>query len=63
MMIHNFVALVVTIIAFSSGVLAILPVSLSGRYLYTSDGNRFFIKGVAYQEQGETIFNYNFKLA
>lgn len=35
-----------------SGVQAIQTVSRAGRYLYTADGNRFYIKGVAYQEQG-----------
>jgi len=34
------------------GVHAIQTVSRSGRYLYTADGNRFYIKGVAYQPQG-----------
>ncbi|KAI0080009.1 hypothetical protein K474DRAFT_1658246 [Panus rudis PR-1116 ss-1] len=38
--------------AFFSGVHAIQKVTRAGRYLYTDDGNRFFIKGVAYQEQG-----------
>ncbi|KAJ7466796.1 1,3-beta-glucanosyltransferase [Mycena galericulata] len=33
--------------------IAALPkVSRTGRYLYTEDGNRFFIKGIAYQTQG-----------
>jgi hypothetical protein len=31
---------------------AISKVTRSGRYLYTEDGNRFYIKGVAYQPQG-----------
>lgn len=35
-----------------SGVQAIQTVSRAGKYLYTADGNRFYIKGVAYQEQG-----------
>jgi hypothetical protein len=34
---------------------AISQVTRQGRYLYTADGNRFYIKGVAYQEQGETV--------
>ncbi|OBZ79073.1 1,3-beta-glucanosyltransferase gel4 [Grifola frondosa] len=38
--------------AFASGVHAIQNVTRTGRYLYTADGNRFFIKGIAYQEQG-----------
>ena len=33
-------------------VLAIQKVTRQGRYLYTDDQNRFYIKGVAYQEQG-----------
>lgn len=33
-------------------VAAIQKVSRTGRYLYTDDGNRFYIKGIAYQEQG-----------
>jgi hypothetical protein len=36
-------------------VLAIQTVTRQGRYLYTSDQNRFYIKGVAYQEQGDVI--------
>jgi hypothetical protein len=32
---------------------AISKVTRQGRYLYTADGTRFYIKGVAYQEQGE----------
>ncbi|KAG6332809.1 hypothetical protein ID866_6281 [Astraeus odoratus] len=38
-----------------SGVYAISTVTRAGRYLYTADGNRFYIKGVAYQEQGSVI--------
>lgn len=38
--------------AILSGVQAIQTVTRAGRYLYTADGNRFYIKGVAYQEQG-----------
>ncbi|EJD04270.1 glycoside hydrolase family 72 protein [Fomitiporia mediterranea MF3/22] len=37
---------------FASSAFAISKVSRAGRYLYTDDGNRFYIKGVAYQEQG-----------
>jgi len=39
-------------LALSSGVYSINKVTRSGRYLYSSDGTRFYIKGVAYQEQG-----------
>jgi hypothetical protein len=35
-----------------SGAQAIQQVTRAGRYLYTADGTRFYIKGVAYQEQG-----------
>ena len=38
--------------AILSSVQAIQTVTRAGRYLYTADGNRFYIKGVAYQEQG-----------
>ncbi|KAI6005009.1 carbohydrate-binding module family 43 protein/Glycoside hydrolase family 72 protein [Pisolithus orientalis] len=38
-----------------SGVHAIQRVSRAGRYLYTADGNRFYIKGVAYQQQGAVV--------
>ena len=36
-------------------VAAIQSVSRAGRYLYTADGNRFYIKGIAYQEQGNRL--------
>ena len=39
--------------SFLTGVDAIQQVTRNGRYLYTADGNRFYIKGVAYQEQGK----------
>lgn len=40
---------------FLAGVDAIQTVTRNGRYLYTADGNRFYIKGVAYQEQGAVV--------
>lgn len=43
--------------SWSLGVQAISKVSRSGRYLYTDDGNRFYIRGIAYQEQGEVNAN------
>lgn len=46
------VAALVAATALLTGVSAIQAVSRAGRYLYTADGNRFFIKGIAYQEQG-----------
>ena len=39
--------------AFTSGVSAVSKITRAGRYLYDESGNRFYIKGVAYQEQGE----------
>ncbi|EIN13413.1 glycoside hydrolase family 72 protein [Punctularia strigosozonata HHB-11173 SS5] len=41
--------------AFASGVNAISKISVGGRYLYDDSGNRFYIKGIAYQPQGEVI--------
>jgi len=34
---------------------AIPKVTRTGRYMYSDDGNRFYIKGIAYQEQGEVV--------
>lgn len=42
-----------------SGVQAVPKVSRAGKYLYNADGSRFYIKGIAYQEQGV----YNLPLA
>ncbi|KAF7789199.1 hypothetical protein EIP86_000138 [Pleurotus ostreatoroseus] len=36
----------------ATGANALPKVTRSGRYLYNEDGSRFFIKGVAYQQQG-----------
>jgi len=36
-------------------VLAIQKVTRQGQYLYTSNQTRFYIKGVAYQEQGDVV--------
>ncbi|KZT22131.1 carbohydrate-binding module family 43 protein [Neolentinus lepideus HHB14362 ss-1] len=41
--------------ALFTGVQAISKVSRDGRYLYTDDGSRFYIKGVAYQPQGAVV--------
>ncbi|KAJ7212539.1 1,3-beta-glucanosyltransferase [Mycena pura] len=38
---------------------ALLKVTRTGRYLYTADGNRFYIKGIAYQTQGIVISGPN----
>ncbi len=40
------------VLVLAAGAHALQKVSRAGRYLYTDDGNRFFIKGIAYQEQG-----------
>ncbi|EGO02821.1 carbohydrate-binding module family 43 protein/Glycoside hydrolase family 72 protein [Serpula lacrymans var. lacrymans S7.3] len=45
--------------ALVASVQAIQKVTRSGRYLYTQDGNRFYIKGVAYQEQGAVVADPN----
>jgi len=44
---------------FFIGAHALPNVTRSGRYLYTPDGNRFYIKGVAYQPQGQEISDPN----
>ncbi|KAI0670201.1 Glucanosyltransferase-domain-containing protein [Trametes maxima] len=45
-------ALASGVLAIAAGVSALPKVSRAGRYLYSEDGTRFFIKGIAYQEQG-----------
>jgi hypothetical protein len=42
-------------VATALSVQAIGKVSRSGRYLYNDDGSRFYIKGIAYQEQGAVV--------
>ena len=46
------VALTSAVLVLAAGARALPNVTRAGRYLYTEDGNRFFIKGIAYQEQG-----------
>ena len=46
------VALTSAVLVLAAGAHALPNVTRAGRYLYTEDGNRFFIKGIAYQEQG-----------
>lgn len=46
------------VMLFFSGVQALPPVTRSGKYLYTSAG-RFYIKGIAYQEQGAVVADPN----
>lgn len=50
-----FKALATSVLLAQSAV-AIQAVTRAGRYLYTADGNRFYIKGIAYQEQGTFPF-------
>jgi len=45
-------ALLATLATLICTVQAISKVTRQGRYLYTDDGTRFYIKGIAYQEQG-----------
>ncbi|KAJ6612845.1 Glucanosyltransferase-domain-containing protein [Mycena sp. CBHHK59/15] len=55
-MVPNIAVLATTaLLAFTTAVGAISKVSRTGRYLYTADGNRFFIKGIAYQTQGTRL--------
>ncbi|KAF8898483.1 carbohydrate-binding module family 43 protein/Glycoside hydrolase family 72 protein [Infundibulicybe gibba] len=52
---RNAAAFAVVLVAFFTSVNAIAKVSRAGRYLYTDDGTRFYIKGVAYQQQGTVV--------
>lgn len=52
-------ALVTAVAALVCGVTAIPKVTRTGKYLYTDDGNRFYIKGIAYQEQGTFLFPFS----
>ena len=46
-------ALLTVLSAFLACTVQALPkISRVGRYLYDESGNRFYIKGIAYQEQG-----------
>ncbi|KAH8992101.1 carbohydrate-binding module family 43 protein/Glycoside hydrolase family 72 protein [Lactarius akahatsu] len=47
-------ATIAVVLGLSSGGHAIGKVTRSGRYLYNADGSRFYIKGIAYQEQGKS---------
>lgn len=48
-------------LAFASVAQAIANVTRFERYLYTDEGTtRFYIKGVAYQNQGHSCFHSNF---
>ncbi|GBE78403.1 1,3-beta-glucanosyltransferase gel4 [Sparassis crispa] len=52
-------AVLVAVGLLASGAHSIQKVSRSGRYLYTADGSRFYIRGIAYQEQGAVSTNAN----
>jgi hypothetical protein len=41
------------LLALTTLVGALPKVSRTGKYLYSEDGTRFFIKGIAYQTQGK----------
>jgi len=45
--------------AIFTSVNAIAKVSRGGRYLYSDNGSRFYIKGIAYQEQGTVVADPN----
>jgi len=45
-------ALVPLLAALVCGVGALPKITRTGRYLYDESGTRFYIKGIAYQEQG-----------
>lgn len=53
---RNLAALLAVATALFTGVEAISNITRAGRYLYNSDGSRFYIKGVAYQAQGTNEF-------
>jgi hypothetical protein len=38
--------------ALTTSVAALPKITRTGRYLYSADGTRFFVKGIAYQQQG-----------
>jgi hypothetical protein len=44
------------LLALATSVAAISKVTRTGRYLYTDGGTRFFIKGVAYQPAGVSLY-------
>ncbi|KAJ6612839.1 glycoside hydrolase family 72 protein [Mycena sp. CBHHK59/15] len=54
-MVCDFLVLATTLLALATATGAISKVSRTGKYLYTDDGNRFHIKGIAYQTQGLVI--------
>lgn len=49
------VALSAALVSLACNVAAISKITRAGRYLYKDDGSRFYIKGIAYQEQGAVV--------
>lgn len=47
-------AAITVALTLSSGGHAISQITRDGRYLYDASGSRFYIKGIAYQEQGKS---------
>ncbi len=47
-------AAIAVTLSLSPAVHGIGRITRSGRYLYNADGSRFYIKGIAYQEQGKS---------
>ncbi|KAJ7264106.1 Glucanosyltransferase, partial [Mycena haematopus] len=43
------------LLAAASASAAVQKVTRTGRYMYTADGNRFYVKGIAYQTQGLVV--------
>jgi 1,3-beta-glucanosyltransferase GAS1 len=52
----RFAAALVAAATLATGVNAIAKITRQGRYLYDDSGTRFFIKGVAYQPQGQCLY-------
>ncbi|KAG6891079.1 hypothetical protein C0995_014169 [Termitomyces sp. Mi166 len=48
-------ALLAVFASLTPSVQAITQVTRSGRYLYNEDGSRFYVKGIAYQDQGAVV--------
>lgn len=50
------VAAVAAAAVYTSCVAALPKITRSGRYLYDESGNRFYIKGIAYQPEGTYLW-------
>ena len=51
-----FTKLLAILAGVTSMAFALPAVTRGGRYLYQADGTRFYIKGIAYQQQGMHAF-------